>query len=111
MPIGLGAPPPMGGANPQNLQALAAAGNPQAIAMLQQMQGGGGAPQGMPPQGMPPQGMPPQGPPQGMPPQGMPPQGMTQSQFGNNQGPPPADVQARRAAMLIQMLRARGDSK
>jgi hypothetical protein len=109
MPAGIDYPPPMGGANPQNLQALAAAGDPRAIAMLQQMQGGagGGAPQGMPPGG-PGGGMPPQ---QGMPPMGaMPPAGgMTQSEFGNGGGQPPADVQARRAAMLIQMLRARGD--
>jgi len=91
--------PPMGGINPQNLQAMAAAGEPQAIAMLRALaaQQGGGAPQGMPPPGA--------VPPQGAPPQGAPP--MSQSQFGNG-GPVPPDVQARRAQQLIQMLRMRG---
>lgn len=106
MPLGLGAPPPMGGANPQNLQALAAAGDPRAIALLQQMQGGGQP--GMPPQGGPPQGMPPQGGPPGG---GMPPMGpapsMSQADFsGYGNGPNP-DAQARQAAMLIQALRNR----
>ena len=96
--------PPMGGANPQNLQALAAAGDPRAIAILQGMQQGG--------QGGPPQGMPPGGPPQGMPPQGgMPPmQGapqMSQADFSGYGRPQNADAQARQAAMLIEMLRSR----
>lgn len=63
------------------LQEAAANGDPQAQAMLQQMQGGG------------------QPPPQG---------GMTQSQFGNGGQPIPADVQAQRAKQLIQLLRQRG---
>ena len=90
-----------------NLQVLAAAGDPRAIAMLQQMQGG---PPGMPPGGppggaMPPGMMPPPGgaggPPMG-PPGGMPPQAMGQ--------PPPMspDMQARKAMMLQQILRQRG---
>jgi hypothetical protein len=94
-----------------NLQALAAAGDPRAIAILQQMQGGppgmppGGPPPGaggppggaMPPGMMPPPGMPPGGPPQGMPPQAM------------GQPPPISpDMQARKAMMLQQILRQRG---
>lgn len=85
--------PPMGGANPQNLESMAAAGDPRAIAALQEqqrMQGGGG---GMPPGG-------PGGPP-GMPPPG---QGQLSPQGGGM--PIPPDVQARRAQQLIQLLRA-----
>jgi hypothetical protein len=66
-----------------DLQMRARQGDPQAIAMLQELQGGG------------------------MPAQGMPPQGMTQSQFGGGGRPIPADIQARRAKQLIEMLRAR----
>ena len=91
----MGPTPPMGGANPQNLQALAAAGDPRAIAILQGMQGGG---QGGPPQGMPPQG--------GMPPMQGAPQ-MSQADFSGYGRPPNADAQARQAAMLIEMLRSR----
>ena len=89
-------PQMQGAGNPQNLEAMAAAGDPRAIAMLQQMQAaqGGGAPQGMPPGG---------GAPQGMPPPGM---GQLSPQGGG--APIPPDVQARRAQQLIQLLRARG---
>lgn len=73
--------PPMG---MMDLQMRARQGDPQAIAMLQELQGGG-----MPAQGIPPQG------------------GMTQSQFGGGGRPIPADIQARRAKQLIEMLRAR----
>ena len=99
----MGQMPPMGGANPQNLQALAAAGDPRAIAILQGMQGGGqgGPPQGMPPGGPP--GMPPQG---GMPPMQGAPQ-MSQADFSGYGRPQNADAQARQAAMLIEMLRSR----
>lgn len=102
MPAGLGAMPPMGGMNPQNLEAMAAAGDPRAIAMLQQLQAQGGGGGGMPPmQGAGP--MPPMGPAGGMPPPG---QGQLSPQGGG--APIPPDVQARRAQQLIQMLRARG---
>ena len=118
MPMGMGAPPPMGGANPQNLQALAAAGDPRAIAILQGMQQGGQGGQGMPPPGaggamgaMPPsQGMmPPGGMPgmNGMTPEGRPPGTMSQADFSGYGRPPNADAQARQAAMLIEMLRNR----
>lgn len=92
MPAGFGAMPPMGGANPANLEQLAAAGDPRAIAMLQQLQaqqaqaGGGGPPQGAPMPG---------------------PGGMSQSQFGNGGGTVSPDVQAARAQQLIQLLRNR----
>lgn len=76
--------PPMG---LLNLQQRARQGDPQAIAMLQELQGGG-----MPPQGMPPQGVPPG-------------QGQLSPQGGG--APIPSDVQARRAKQLIEMLRAR----
>lgn len=65
------------------LQEAAANGDPRAQQMLQQMQGGGGG----------------QPPPQG---------GMSQSEFGNGGQPVPADVQAKRARQLIELLRARG---
>ncbi len=74
--------------DPNRMMALkeaAANGDPQAIQVLQQMQGGG-APQGGPPQQP----------------------GMSQQQFGNGGQPVPADVQARRAKQLIELLRARG---
>lgn len=74
--------PPMG---MMDLQMRARQGDPQAIAMLQELQGGGG--------------MPPQAPPQG---------GMSQSQFGGGGQPIPADIQARRAQQLIALLRSRG---
>jgi hypothetical protein len=91
----------MGSANPQNIEAMAAAGDPRAIAVMQQrqalMQGaqGGG--------GMPPQGGPPQGPPPGI--QPGPGGGVTmpQSQF-TRQAPPNPDADARRTQMLIQLL-------
>lgn len=68
------------------IREAAANGDPQAQAMLQQIQGGG------------------QTPPQGQPP------GMSQSQFSGygNGAPVPADVQAQKAKQLIQILRARG---
>ena len=76
--------PPMG---MLNLQERARQGDPQAIQMLQELQGG----QGQPPQlGMPPPG----------------PGGMSQSQFGGGR-PVPPDVAARRAQQLIELLRAR----
>lgn len=64
------------------LQEAAANGDPQAQAMLQQMQmqQQGGAPQG----------------------------GMSQSEFGGGGRPVPPDVQAKRAKQLIELLRARG---
>jgi hypothetical protein len=77
-----------------NLRMRARQGDPQAIQELQMIQAEMGAQGG----GMPPQGQP-------MPPQG----GMSQSQFGGGGQPIPADIQARRAQQLIQMLRARGD--
>jgi hypothetical protein len=73
----------MGGMNPQNIPALAAAGDPQAIAIMQQQQA---AQQGG-----------------GMPPPG---QGQLSPQGGG--APIPPDVQARRAQQLIQLLRAQG---
>lgn len=58
-----------------------------------------------PPGGMPPmQGAQPMPGAGGMPPAG----GMTQSEFGGGGAPIPADVQARRAQQLIQLLRSRG---
>ena len=96
---GMGAMPPMGGANPQNLQALAEAGDPRAIAILQEQQRmqaqGGGPGAGMPPQG-------------GMPPAGGAPPGMGQLSPQGGGAPIPPDVQARRAQQLIQLLRAQG---
>ena len=89
---GMGTMPPMGGANPQNLQALAEAGDPRAIAILQGQGGGPGGPGMQPPGGMPPAG----GAPPGM--------GQLSPQGG---GPPLSpDVQARQAQQLIQLLRA-----
>lgn len=68
------------------LQMAAANGDPQAQAMLQQMQGGG-APQ------------PPQQPP-----------GMSQAEFsGYGNGAVPPDVAAARTKKLIELLRARGE--
>ena len=79
--------PPMG---MLDLQRRARMGDPDAIATLQELGAGGG---GMSPQGMPPQG-------------GVPPgQGQLSPQGGGQ--PIPADVQARRAKQLIEMLRAR----
>lgn len=74
--------PPMG---MLNLQQRARQGDPQAIQLLQELGGGG---------------MPPQQP--GMVPPG---QGQLSPQGGG--APIPADVQARRAKQLIEMLRAR----
>lgn len=106
MPLGLGAPGPMGGMNPQNLEAMAAAGDPRAIQMLQQMrqqalQGGGGAPGGMPPGGG---GMPPM---QGAQPMGGAPS-MSQAEFsGYGQGGPGnPDLMALRQKQLEMLLRA-----
>jgi hypothetical protein len=99
---------PMGAGNPQNIEAMAAAGDPRAIAMLQQMQAAQGGGGGMPPMqgsgGMPPmQGAGPMPPAGGMPPPG---QGQLSPQGG---GPPISpDVQARRAQQLIMLLRAQG---
>lgn len=77
--------PPMGLIQ---LQQRARQGDPQAIQMLQELQGG----QGMPLQGQTP----------------MPgPGGMSQSQFGNGGGGIPADAQARKTQQLIEMLRRR----
>ena len=106
MPMGMGQMPMGGGANPQNLQAMAEAGDPRAIAMLQQMQaaqqgGGGGPPQGGPPQDMPPQGGPPQGGMQPAPGGGV---TMPQSQFTRPM-PPNPDQQARQTQQKIQLLR------
>ena len=92
-------PPGMGSANPANLEALAASGDPRAIAILQQqqaaMQGGAGMPGGGVPPGQP----------------GMAAPGGAQSP-GNplfqNSGQVPQDVQDRRTQQLIQLLRARG---
>lgn len=67
-----------------DLQRRARQGDPQAIATLQELQGGS----------------------QGQPMPTSPQPGMSQSQFGNGQ-PVPADVQARRAKQLIELLRAR----
>jgi hypothetical protein len=72
--------PPMGLIN---LQQRARQGDPQAIQMLQALMGGG---------------QPPMAPPQG---------GMSQAQFSGGGQPIPADIQARRAKQLIEMLRAR----
>lgn len=76
--------PPMG---LLDLQRRARQGDPQAIQLLQELQGSQG-------------GMPPGGPMPG-------PGGMSQSQFGGGGQPVPADVQARKAQQLIEMLRAR----
>ena len=86
--------PPMG---MLNLQQRARQGDPQAIQLLQELGGGGMPPQqpGMVPPG---QGQ--------LSPQG----GMSQSQFGGGGQPVPADAQARKAKMLIEMLRRRDQS-
>lgn len=94
--------PMMGGANPANLEQLAAAGDPRAIQMLQQMQalrgGAGGGMGGVPP-GPPMNGSPMQA--------GGPAPGMSQADFsGYGAGSIPPDVQARRAQQLIRLLRA-----
>ena len=97
---GMGQMPPMGGANPQNLEAMAAGGDPRAIAILQQQaaqQGGGGMPPGGPPQG----GPPPQGGMQPGPGGGV---TMPQSQFTRPM-PPNPDQEARQTAQKIQLLR------
>jgi hypothetical protein len=108
----------------QQLMVRAQQGDPQAIQMLQRLQAsqGGppmGGPPGMPPGGPPgmpppgaggPPGMSPGGPPMGgppmsaMPPQGGPPGGAMPP---GAMPPPSPDIQARRAAMMIQALRNR----
>lgn len=70
------------------LKMRAAQGDPQAVQVLQSMQGGGGGPPGGPPPGMVPPG-----------------QGQLSPQGGS---PPSSDVQAQRARQLIELLRARG---
>lgn len=79
--------PPMGLAD---LQMRARQGDPQAIQTLNELQGLGGSGGAMPPGGAP--------------------GGMTQSQFGGGGQPMPADAQARKAKMLIEMLRKRDQS-
>ena len=104
-PGGQPMPPDMGQMAPQalrqrqmmlQLQEAAAQGDPSAQQQLAQMQGGPppGGPGGMPPMG----GAPPM--------QGAP--SMSQAEFSGYGKPQNADVQARQAAQLIQLLRARG---
>jgi hypothetical protein len=108
MPAGIGYPPPMGGANPANLQAMAEAGDPRAIAMLRQMQGGGMPPgggaggAGMPQGGLPPmQGA---GAAPGMAP-AAPAGQMSQADFSGYGREPAPDAAAQKAAQQVQLLR------
>ncbi len=106
MPAGIGYPPPMGGGNPANMEAMAEAGDPRAMAMIQAlrqqaMQGGAGGPGG---------GVPPTGPAGGAPaispaaPAGALPS-MSQAEFSGYGRPNTPDAQAAKAQQQIQLLR------